>query len=305
MPMLEDMMRAKDRPAVNKYEFATFKTSHPNASIFVMEGKGDKGVYSQWISRVKGDLNFECYPCNGKDNVIKLCDVLSRDKGNLIDNTYVFLDRDFDDSRGMILEEYVCMTDVYSIENYLINEELLIKTLKIDFDCHAHPDIIAGVVEQFNKDLIDFLEVTKDINRRLFFVRKKGIKPSKPITEQINKIASVNINNISAGSETAEQIIHLNGDICPVEFEKINEEFELLEPKGRYRGKFIYYFFVAWLAKLAEDRKSQDSVYFKDMIRECKIQHQSFNLELFAGRVSIPHKIKDFIMGVGFKAEVA
>jgi len=39
----------------------------------------------------------------------------------------------------------------------------------------------------------------------------------------------------------------------PAEFARLSEEFESLDPRSRYRGKFALAFFQRWLSELADE----------------------------------------------------
>lgn len=197
------------------------------------------------------------------------------------------------------------MTDQYSIENYLVTDSVLDKTLQNEFDCHGLPDVRNSVCEQFKRSYADFLQVTSEINRRLFFARRHEIELQKPITTKITPLATVSLKSVTSGNIPVEDIIKLSEPWDEKKTVELNSEFDQLSRAERYRGKFAFLFFVSWLNALADDRRSDASIFFKNMSRDCKIPIQTFTAELMASRSALPNGLRDFLNAMPAAIRVA
>lgn len=158
-PYLQRLRSSRNSPAVLKAKLIAFRSSEPNVIIIAIEGDDDKIIYAQWIARVRGDLVYEPFPCRGKKSVLDLKAVVERDLGNLDKNLYFFVDRDFDDLAGHKPSEALFLTDMYSVENYLVSRDVLESILKNEFHCHGRPDIRRTIIEMFDEDYSKFLKL--------------------------------------------------------------------------------------------------------------------------------------------------
>lgn len=104
----------------------TLKKSSQNIFLF-FEGHDDFKYYCPRISLIKNDKEYKKYDCNGKENVIKVYNMIvnkTTDDKNVI--KMFFVDKDFDDNS--LIDKEIYVTPTYSIEN-LFFTNLAIKNM--------------------------------------------------------------------------------------------------------------------------------------------------------------------------------
>lgn len=294
---LNRLKTARDSRAVLKYELVTLRGELPRTLIFVFEGDDDKIVYFHWVKRIRPELEYEPFPCRGKRRVLQLRDAVFQDKADLAEGVYFFIDRDFDDLQGHAPHQSTFMTDTYSTENYLVTEGVLAEFLKTEYHCHAKPEAREIIIKRFSYLYATFLEVTKDINKRLFFARRLGINtPSVP--DKLNAIVTFTLNDVTRHSSDPTEIIVLDREPTQIEVDSLASDFDSLEAASRYRGKFALKFFEKWLGMLADDYASDSPSYFSTIDRTAKVRRSEVSLGSMAAKSHLPGGLQDFILAV-------
>lgn len=294
-PYLERMKAALDKPAVLKTKLATLRNSLPGIAIFVFEGFDDKSVYAQWIRQIIPNFKYEPFLCGGKKYVLQLKAVLDRDLGNLRDLVYFFVDRDFDDLAGQAPTKEIFLTDRYSLENYIVDPVVLDAILVEELHCHAAPNVRSRIVDIFLTDYETFLTETKEINFLLYCARRLRIKILNSLPEKISKIAVIDIGSIKATEVKAVDIIQLSVQPTDEEFNVLRLEFDGMDPKHRYRGKFAYMFFIKWLSILNEARTNDECPLFIEAEKISKTKFSDISIGLMASRSPKPTGLPNFL----------
>jgi hypothetical protein len=291
--LLEEMVEGKNASAVLKGELLSLRSEYQQGVILVFEGINDKGVYFQWVKRVRPNLKFEPFLCRGKRKVLALKGSLDRDKNELGKGVYFFVDRDFDDCQGVAVDRHLFMTDSYSIENYLVSRDILDGLLKINFDCDGKIALRGRICDCFEAAISNFIEVIRDTNRIIYVCRKKDIYIEK-IPEKFGKLLDVHIDGAVAGSLSPVEFVQPSRVPTQEEMDQHSEEFGRLDPLQRYRGKFVFGFFRKWLDLLVLER-NDSSGNFLDVNSIGSVNTQSFNMEYFATRSGLPHGFAEFV----------
>lgn len=292
---VEEMRSSRGSAAELKALFVLLRSELPEGNIFVFEGDDDRGIYFSWFRQINAALRYEPFSCGGKGGVIKLWQALRRDVNGLQNNVYYFVDRDFDELRGHLIDESVFMTDKYSVENYLINESVLDNTLKIEFHCHASPLIRAGIIELFNNVYSQFLEVSTDFNRDLHVVRRLPLELKKHLPKTVAKLAFVQLESVSSSGVAVHEVVVSDPQVVAEHRAACAAEFDGFEARDRYRGKFSMAFFKAWLDILAAERKEPGSQYFVGLSPNVKVATDRLNLATLAARSDPPVGLAEFI----------
>ncbi|WP_164895916.1 DUF4435 domain-containing protein [Rhizobium hidalgonense] len=294
---IERMKEAKDKAAVLKYRLVTTRGDLPDAVIFVFEGDDDKTVYFNWVSRICPELEYEPFTCRGKRKVLQLRDVVLRDKSDLADGIYFFVDRDFDDLQGHPEHENTFMTDRYSVENYLVDDVVLKEFLKNEFHCHGNPKVREPIIRAFGTLYERFLKVTEHINLRVFLARKLGINASA-LPDRINALVTLQLSSVTVVDTALPDIVRLDREPTEAEILALLEEFSSLAPSHRYRGKFSLKFFEKWLELLAADYGDDNTIFFGSIDRVAKVKRSEITLGSMASKSPHPHGLPDFLQGV-------
>lgn len=294
---LERLKKAKDKAAVLKHQLMSTRSELPDTVIFVFEGDEDKTVYFNWSSKIRQDLEYEPFVCRGKRKVLQLRDSVLKDRGNLSDGIYFFVDRDFDDLGRHVEHINTFMTDFYSVENYLVSACVLKEFLRNEFHCHGNPKARAPIVEAFEKLYGSFLAVTKEVNFRIFAARRLKINmPGLP--DKINSVVTISLEDVKIGDMTLQELIKLDREPTLEEIARLTDEFNSLVPFQRYRGKFALKFFEKWLDLLAADYGLEATTYFSAIDRTAKVKRAEITLGSMASKSTFPENLPDFLARV-------
>jgi hypothetical protein len=295
--IVERVRIAKDRPAVLKMQLATLKARLPNTKILAFEGDDDKIIYKQWLCRINPELSYEPFTCGNKKAVLKLKDVAVRDRSGIGENLYFFVDRDFDDLAGHAEHERVFMTDMYSVENYIVSSEVLTSVLINEFPCHGQPDVRQVIVECFLDAYSQFLDASAEINSRIFVARRAGVEIRGHLPDGINKFAIVELNKVTSigvPENLIQYMVEVDGELL----ERHRTEFSVLHGPSRYRGKFAYKFFRQWLEHLEREWNENTYGMFSGIDSNSKIRTAEFVLSNFASSSPLPSGLREFVLGM-------
>jgi hypothetical protein len=294
--LVENFKAARKSPAVLKLRLASFRVDLPDVTVLAFEGDDDKIVYSQWIRRTNPHLRYEAFPCGGKKEVLQLKEVIDRDMGELDKNIYFFIDHDFD---GLdVPDERVFMTERYSVENYLVAEDVLIETLKNEYHCHLRPDVRDKIKCIFQATYSEFLSLTSPINFRIFAARRLKIRLAKPLPDKIGAIAKVGLDEVSPSATAAQEVVVLTSEPTDDQWQALEVEFTKLHPPSHYRGKFAIKFFSTWLDKLAEEYDCNQSKVFEDFERKSRVRRSEVTLGNLASKSSLPSGLPEFLQRI-------
>ena len=187
------------------------------------------------------------------------------------------------------------VTDAYSVENYLVDEEVLEKLLRDEFPCHAQPQVRQQIVNIFRKDYSEFLRHTAPVNLRLYVARRLEIKLTKQLPKTLRQLVTVRIGNIGAVAVDPKAVVACEREPTSEEVGKLLDAFEGLDPKVRYRGKFAIKFFQEWVGKLAVEYLAGEAGAFGQRMPEGAIRRAEFVLSNFASKSRVPTGFAAFI----------
>ncbi|UQR61818.1 DUF4435 domain-containing protein [Bradyrhizobium sp. C-145] len=292
------LKEARKSPAVLKIRLANLRSRRPNCLVFAFEGDADKAVYFQWVRRVREELCYEPFPCDGKKQVFSVREMLRRDLTSLASRVYFFVDRDFDDMAGNEESADTFMTDQYSVENYLVTKEVFEELLKDEFHCHAEPQVREHLLAEFERRYSEFLQIIKEVNKRLYIARRLGIRLTKQLPDSINHLAVVALNSVTASTHQPDAIVAFSSAPCKQDEDRLADEFSQLDPPTRYRGKFNHLFLMKWLDLLCCERRDANSNMFPGLNKARVVNIQGITLGMLASKSSLPTGFRDFIQAV-------
>lgn len=299
--LVEQYREARGALSVLKMALAQLRAYSSKCLVFACEGVDDKKVYFHWIKVVEPSLNYEFLVCNGKEKVLKFREFLHRDLSGLNRAVYFIVDKDFDGLRGYAAGNDIYMTETYSFENHLISSEVLESVLTVDMHCHAAPDLRSNVLAKFDEMYQSFLAVTRPHNHRLFLARLLGIS-IRPLPTKLSKLATVDLLNVTGRPGNVEDIIVLDREPDAAEVSQSGVEFNKLDPRAGFRGKFAMLFFCRWLELLAEDRNSEGSKLFQAAPKTTARANGQLSIDSIASRSSPPAAFQQFIRSVSADA---
>jgi hypothetical protein len=264
----------------------------------VFEGPEDVGPYSVWIGRCDDSIAFEPLAAGGKDQILLFRHNAHPEEIHLREGIYFFLDRDFDDLKGFATGPDVFLTEMYSVENYLVSERVLASILIDEFKCAG--ERIDRALSLFHTVMRSFFVAMSPANRRIFYARRLSIGlVGSGIENKIAKYVEANLKSANAlvDADDLKVLIPLEREPDVEDARKIDLEFDELEPHSRHRGKFIMAFFLKWLDLLAAERSSEENAIFDSTVR-LRFSAQQLSMRSLATRSSIPQDLRDFLRQV-------
>lgn len=304
-PYLDKLKNGLTVSAVLKAELGAVKSSCANTKIFAYEGVDDKVIYSHWLSKIHPEIEYEPFICRNKDQLLQLWKSLKSDLTGMNEDVFFFTDRDFDDLKGGDIDNSIFMTEKYSIENYLVDNDVLEEILKIELHCHGNIEARKKIILLFESTYDFFLNTTSDINFRIYLARKCKIKQISEITNRLDDLADVQLNLVKKGRGRLEEMICLEREPTEDEITKHDISFKLLEQRNRYRGKFALYFFRKWLSLLLADRKSDDSSIFCHLPQNDFAAKLTLSFEQLAAKSKPPESFQQFIANIRLQSASA
>lgn len=270
---IERLSKKKDAAAVSIMKFNKLRGKLPNETFAIVEGDEDPIFYSAIFGRLGFDSHHIFFIAKGKDNVLKLRDYIHRSKeAPKSGKNIYFVDRDFDDLKGMPPGDDLYVTPTYSIENIAVSRSGLQKLLLTRFKLAEEETIndIDSVLKRFEILLRQHQEALAEANRLIHFVRKKSLSGEKytsgSINDSLSKFAELGsvdltVTKIATGNDLLS-LLSICREIDALEFDNLLNEFEALNPQTQWRGKFLYYLYRRFVGILVEDRNSKTPSFF-------------------------------------------
>lgn len=289
----QEMKDGLSVPAVLKAQLIYLRSSDPDLIVLAFEGPDDKDVYDCWIGKIAPNLDYEPFVCEGKSPLLDFRKSLSRDRNNLGNGVYFFIDKDFDGLRGHTESNNIFITDTYSFENLLVTANVLDNLMKVDLNCHGARECRRSVAALFDKIYVEFLECTKQLNRRYFYAKRLNIEVLD-LPERAGYLANITLSKISHATPPPETRLLLAREPTQEEMNILDPIFDKLIPKNSYRGKFALRFFKNWLDHLIKDRNCTESEYFKGLVTD-RPASNSITVSKLARWSDLPSGLPEFI----------
>lgn len=267
MNLLEKLRRAKESPATAFHLFLQ-KYVWYDIHCFV-EGDDDPSFYRNFVQQYAGnDKTLVFYKCGGKSEVYSIREKIFSTRENRTKQhiTLFFVDKDLSD---ILEEEYpehedIYVTDLYSIENYLISSEMLRVTLDDVFNFYEKPfDQFDAIIDQFEQQLEEFHRLMHQITRWVIYCKLEGEEQGLSNVRPENLFViidgpRVELNGISE-NELFDHLEQLTSITAPDNFDEVSrpiqERLAERNPKEFIRGKDEYWFFVEFIHRVQEHLK--------------------------------------------------
>lgn len=246
----KDVLVDAQGSAVAAYTKFLYQYYHyDNVIACFIEGQ-DYCYYENKInSIVPDDYEVLFYPCNGRDEVEKVSEIITKNckfKRNV--KMMYFADKDYDLKER---KEHVYYTDYYSVENFYCQKEFIAKVLKSFFNISRYDSDYQICMNLFNeKYKIYYEEITK-VNGFAYAIRAKE-KSRHLKRTNLSKIKFENMienKNFDSFKMKSFDYISLKKKI-DLEFEITENEFKesiLKIDKSNLRGKWELQFYIWFL----------------------------------------------------------
>lgn len=293
--LLEELKASRGSSAELKLKLITLRNELPDDYILVFEGDDDRAIYFSWMRYLDANFQYEPFTCDGKKSVLKLKGAVDRDAGGLGRKVLFFVDRDFDDLSSIEVDDSIYVTDGYSVENDLVNADVLDEVLKIEFHCHQAPASRRLVLAAFEDAYAAFIEASSAVNFELFVARRYRIELEDDLPKSVHRFVDVGLHAVTALPIHPSEIVRPIRPIEDSEREASRAQFEGFDRRMRFRGKFALSFFMKWLEKLAEERRAQRNGLFEGLPANVRVAHGRLSLATLASRSSPPESLFAFM----------
>ena len=274
MNFLAELRRSRRSPATAYTEFLS-QQSPTSLHIFV-EGDNDSSFYRNFFIPYREKFNtLKFYDCGGKHQVYETRHkIMARKDPPVWSNTMVllyFVDKDLSD---LLQEDHpigtdIFVTDYYSVENYLVSEEMLeiIWTDLFNFYGNSEPEF-PPVREKFQEELQRFYDYIRPVMIWIIHHKKNRVRfrfHDIKLHELFEVNESLELRCIEGDVQSLIAKLDRSCNLMTTT-QCLEEEKDILElnPKTYIRGKFEVWFFLQFLKALEKS--------IKDMGIEIRVQ---------------------------------
>lgn len=297
-------LRDANQPMTSYLTFMQqYKKGESSLHIFY-EGDDDPSFYTNFIETFLGNKpKLFYYNCKNKkgvsDTYVKINWQTYKKKRALF-----FVDKDHEDliNAPSIKDINFFITKYYSIENYLVNETILHRTLRELISINDQ-DMILQISSKFELQLQKFIELIDVITSWILYHKKKGleVKLLKVKMQQIfyfNDNLEIKRYKKPQSKKILNYLDEKTGINTPnnawKEIISILRNLKTINYKIHLRGKFEIWFFVNFIEKLVEGLNND----IPEKNRRYKIKSSlsiSNAVAILGTRLSIPVDFKTFL----------
>lgn len=278
----------RDRPSVLKAKLSTLREKYPCKLVIVLEGADDLPVYEVWIGRAAPGLKWEPLLANGKRNSLAFLDLLERDTTGLNVCTYFIIDHDYDGCAGREAATNVYVLPAYSIENYLVADDVVDSILRTDLQVIGDDvEVRAGVIARYRELREQFAAQIEPLCARLFGARNHSVG-NVTVRETVMACFDVSILGVTVKDPEALDGLVITELPVPPGSVVAGREFIQMDSSMWIRGKYLYAFFKAFVAHVFDDRRSETPTMFPKGLPSLPGVAAAFDLGRLGARSSLP-----------------
>lgn len=258
------------------HEFVLALAEMPEDAYYAFfEGDDDPSFYMPHITYRLGPRKLMIFICNGRSEVLKANELISGD-GRAADRVLFFVDKDHTDivSPGGAVDENTFQTTPYSIENYLVSEEVWSRYWIERLHLSAMDSRLVGYTERYRRLRREFHRRSRILMAIVLFGRGVDGRPSIKMNLNNVELDSVFNINVEGGFCTfrrhagrhflaASNILKAPSPPTGWELRGIYRKFLASKEAGSYiRGKYELWFFWkvlnAFTRELSDKKKSKE-----------------------------------------------
>ena len=262
---VEDLREARQNPLVPFTSYLAIRSSTNralNSPILVFEGQECPPFYLAMLCKACAIIESPQIIANGKKNVLGLRDLIRTNRQTCNDDVLFFIDRDYDKSPepGSFSDTYV--TPGYSIENEVIEGNIVLAFIRASFsiDDSLDQQALESIANNFEALWTSYCTASIDLHKLYFLCRRFGIGLRSP--RRIDDILEIDIERLEVRRKFDS--IETLASKFKVDELKFNNaladaalicEFNELDPRARWRGKYHFEFVKKYLSYLAAKRR--------------------------------------------------
>ena len=293
---LTDRMRnARDKGVVALQWYNALRSKCPGAIVLVMEGSDDPIFYKTCSRSIRPALQWDSLVCNGKDKVLALRVMLKRNTDADASRTYYAVDKDFDHLKGHKPGPDLYCTPSYSIENLLVNSEVLHELLEDEYKCSSGSQEVQDLRGLFEARLNEFNDAMRLANKALHYCRVHDLA-ARSVEKKIKKYVEISLDSVTAKYDDSDltKLLGVPEGTDLDSSDRTTTAFLALVPLNDWRGKFLFSFFIELLALLREDRCSASPNKFAER-RKVSFNPRSSLVRVLSSMIVPPSCLAQFI----------
>ncbi|QQD13145.1 DUF4435 domain-containing protein [Sphingobacterium sp. UDSM-2020] len=292
-----DTLRAERESSSSVYlQILRMSKDYPDSLLCCFEGEDFKyyGIRIENLALREYD-KIRPVKCKGKENVLKVYNLIAKISKLNKANILYFVDRDFD--KPLIGYTNLYETPYYSIENFYITSCTIEKIIENEFKVDAELDIFKYILEIFTRRFQDFHTGISYLNAWIYCQRQdKSIKLNLSdfkLTSVFESITLEELNFIKYDRLYLEKIFPKSKSVPDVEIEQAKVILES-KPYEKFRGKFEVDFLHIMIELLISSVKRRTSPF--NTIANVSLVYSRKNvLSELSQYAYTPKCLKDFI----------
>lgn len=289
------------------HEYALTVDKAPiDSFFFFFEGSDDPAFYIGFMFDRLADRPYFEFICDGRDQVIKVHELVSRD-GRATGKALFFIDKDHTDiqQENSELPESIFQTSTYSFENYLVCESVLrrywVERLRLNISDERYPYWL----NKFRSCHLQFLRHSRLLMGAILIGR--GIDDEPPVKLNLNNVNLERIYFVRSnegrvgwrdGAANAYLLsINLMKEVVSPRLKRICKKYLNGNPKAYVRGKFEIWFFVKFLQQMTQSLSDKAICRAGNFSRAKPIDNLSGEnyLSVIGSLTPCPHELRIFL----------
>ena len=152
------------------------KKANNYKKVCFVEGEDDRLYYSEQTRALfEEEVLFIC--CKGKDNLIKLLQLITENKSKTKTSLMFLMDCDYDNKTLYKKiyrknKKHLYILEVYSIENLYLSNNCMEKILKREYGMTAEDEDFQKEIKRYNQLILDTQDQFKNMNYAFYIVRE-------------------------------------------------------------------------------------------------------------------------------------
>lgn len=301
MDRIEQLRASRDAPQVVFVDYLKIREQAKTDIVLIFEGKDCPAFYLGKINQLLAGHTFHQLIPRGKKNVLNFRNLVKKNISTSSDKNIYFVDKDYDDSpaSGDAIDLYV--TRGYSIENELMDWNVIQSFIKANFDIADYDDMnaILSIKNIYENYLNQYLTKSKVVHQLIYFCRKSNIDciPGGDIYSILSfdfKNAAISVQYVSIDDLLNKLKIGIeNHAVIKASYANFNG-FDELDEMLSWRGKYHYSFLRKFLIHLHFLRTQGESPFIRKSKISIDPSHPSL-LGLISAFASTPICLQLFV----------
>jgi hypothetical protein len=265
------LRQARNSYAVVWYQFINGFAKNPERLFCFFEGY-DAKYYGVRIDTIVCDSDRVNLNCNGRDGVISLFEIISKDERYKNGWLAFFIDRDYSAVSSLPSSWNVYVTPCYSIENLYVSCAAFKRILADEFQIPVldpKSTDFSSIAQLYEMRLKEFNDATQELNAWIFLNRlaeRADADKAKLYLNNINMntLVDVTLDKIQQKYtiQTLPEIFKDGLTFSEAELQAQTDKFSQVDKTNVFRGKYLVEFLRLFLVQLKTDRTSSTPAYF-------------------------------------------